>query len=290
MFFFLAEHRAGHRNEIARNKKTNQPAAKLTNQLEEPNMLKSITTKYCAGAIAAAAILICAPKAEATITGSLQVNGGAVNSLGTTIGVNPESMNFTFLGPTGIAGTNVQLSGQAISQIIGTTGQFFDSTVSILNNTGAQATLVFRFEETSTTLPNLAPGIVSAISSASGSNPNVPAVSLTAFKSTLAGTTLINIGAGFDPGGQAGPLSITGANSISKNVLVPVGPFSMIQEFTYVVAAGASINFSNSASVPSPVAVTVIPEPGSFLAGASLLGLIGGSQLLRRKRNREVAC
>lgn len=253
-------------------------------------MLKSITTKYCAGAIAVAAILICAPKAEATITGTLQVNGGAVNSLGTTVGSNPESLNFSFLGPTGIAGTNIQLSGQSNSQIIGSTGQFFDSTVSVLNNTGATATLVFHFDESSTTLTNVVAGVVSGISSFSGSNPNVPAVSLTAARSTLAGTTLINIGAGFDAGGQAGPLAITGANSISKNVLVPVGSFSMAQDFTFVLAAGASYNFSNSASVPSPVAPPAVPEPGSFLAGMSVLGLIGGSQLLRRKRNREVAC
>ena len=253
-------------------------------------MLKSITTKYCAGAIAAAAILICAPKAEATITGSLQVNGGAVNSLGTTVGVNPETLGFAFLGPTGIAGTNIQLSGQSNSIILAGVGQFFDSTVTVVNNTGAAATLVFNFSESSTTLANLAPGIVSGISSFSGSNPNVPGVSLTAASTTIAGTTLLNIGAGFDPGGIAGPLAITGANSINKNVNVPVGSFSMSQSFTYIVQAGASFNFSNSASVPTPVAVTAVPEPGSFLAGASVLGLIGGSQLLRRKRNREVTC
>ena len=254
-------------------------------------MLKHITTKYCAGIIAIASIVISAPKAEATITGSLQVDGGAVNSLGTVVGFNPETLNFSFLGATGIAGTGIQLSGQSNSQILGgTLGQLFDSTVTVNNVTAAGHTLVFHFDESSTTLPNLAPGIVLASSQASGTNPNVPAVSLTAFKTTIAGQTLINIGAGFDPGGIAGPLAITGANGITKNVVVPVGAFSMAQDFTFTIAAGGSFNFSNSAQVPTPVGVPVVPEPGSFLTGACLLGLIGGSQLLRRKRNRGVAC
>ena len=254
-------------------------------------MLKSITTKYCAGAIAAAALVIVAPKAEATITGTLQIDGGPVNVLGTTVGVNPESMNFAFLGATGIAGSGIQLSGQASSQIVGgTLGQFFDSTVSVTNTTGAGHTLVFHFDESSTTLPNIVAGVVTGSSQFSGTNPNIPLVTLSAFKTTIAGTTLTNVGAGFDPGGVAGPLTLTAANGITKNVLVPVGPFSIAQDFTFTVAAGGSFNFSNSAQVPTPAGGVAVPEPGSFLSGACLIGLLGGSQLLRRKRNREVAC
>ena len=63
--------------------------------------------------------------------------------------------------------------------------------------------------------------------------------------------------------------------------------FTIGQDYTFTVGANTSFNFSNSLSLAG---VPAVPEPGSFLAGASVLGLIGGSQLLRRKRNREVAC
>ena len=255
-------------------------------------MFKSITTKYCAGAIAVAAILICAPKAQASLVGTVTVDLTPTFSLVNQVGFNPESAPFA-VGGAGVNATGITLVGGAInSQIVGGIGQLFDSTVTV-NNTGlVSRTVTFHFEETSTTLANLAAGIVLATSNFSGTNPNAPLVSLTAFKTTINGQTLANVGLGFDPGGVLGPIGIAGAqsNGIAKNVLVPVGAFSIAQDFTFTVAAGATFNFSNSAQVPTPAAVVAVPEPGSFLAGASVLGLIGGSQLLRRKRNRGVAC
>jgi len=252
-------------------------------------MKQHIITKSIAGLIAVVGILAGASKAEASLTGTL--NG--VNLFAPVVGTNPESATYNFTGPTGFNGTGIQLAGGSVSSVIaGGQAQLFDVTLTLTNTTASTQTLTFHFDESSTTLTNASPGLVLATSAASGTNPTplVPAT-LTAFKSTVNGTSITNVGAGFDPGGVAGPLTYTLSNSVSKNVLVPVGAFDISQDFTIQMAAGASFNISNSLSVPTPSpVVTAVPEPGSLLTGASLLGLIGGSQLLRRKRNRESAC
>ena len=239
-------------------------------------MKKLNTIKFCAGLIVAAFTLIGAPKAEATLVGNVFIDGGGANLLGTAGGAAPQSFNFT----TTIAGINFQ-GGANSFYLPGPpqTGNLFDSTTSVVNTTGVNHTLHFVFTDNSFTLgPNPFTSQVDSNSSSTGTS---GANSLNLFSAVVAGSTLTHTGL---------PLALTNiaqANNKSQLVNFAGGVFTMTQDFTFTLGANGAFNFSNSIQAPGPAPV---PEPGNFIAGAGIIALIGGSQLLSRKRNRQLAC
>lgn len=240
-------------------------------------MLKSITTKYCAGAIAAAAILIGAPKADAALVGNVFIDGGGANLLGSQGGANP-IFNFA----TTISGITFQGGASSNDPGTATLATLFDSAVQINNTTGVQHTLRFVFTDNTFTAPT---GPVTANSHAAGTSPaGGSLVRLDLFSSQVAATNIVHV--------LGAPENTNFVNNSYNNdrtvgTVIPGGAFTIGQDYTFTVGAVTSFNFSNSLSI---AAVPAVPEPGNFIAGASVLALIGGSQLLSRKRNRQAAC
>lgn len=232
--------------------------------------------RTCAGILTAAGFFTAAlPEAEAGLTGFISLDGGTPVSLGSQIGVNPSFSFFNNLG-------GVSLFGGAASNAPGAASNatLFDAAVFIANNTAAQHTLHFIFQEDDFSSPTglvLATSIGSAASTTGG-------VTMDAFSSIVAGTPIITGGL---------PVAITpgfpysNSTSSASPIAIPAGAFAMSQDFTMTLLANASVNFSNSlAATPFP-AVGPVPEPGTIIYGVAMVS-IGLSQLIRRRRIRSI--
>lgn len=233
--------------------------------------------RTCAGILTAAGIFTAAlPKAEAVLTGFITLDGGTPVSLGSQIGVNPSFSFFNNLG-------GVSLFGGVASNAPGTASNatLFDAAVFIANNTAAQHSLHFIFQEDAFFSPT---GLVLATSNGSAAS-TTGGVSMDAFSSIVAGTPIVTGGLPFaiTPG-----FPYSNSTCSASPISIPAGAFAISQDFTMTLLAGASVNFSNSLGVtPFPVFAPV-PEPGTVIYGVALIS-IGLSQLIRRRRIRLVA-
>ncbi len=240
-------------------------------------MFKHITTKYCAGLITAA-ILVVAPRAEATLFGTLQVGANPVFDLTTTGGVAGANPSFNFTGT--VNGVQLITTG-ASSNSPGTTpfSGLFDSSVQVFNDTALTLTLRFVFTDDGFTLPN---GLANAVSNASGTSPIAPTVRLLSFLSDVDGTSNVHVlGTESTVGFQNSAFS----DSEGFSPTITATPnFTVFQDFTFEVAPGARLNFSNSLSI-SGVGSSV-PEPGTALSGLAMAGLCG---MVRRRREKAAA-
>lgn len=92
---------------------------------------------------------------------------------------------------------------------------------------------------------------------------------------SVASQSLSFLGVSFTAGEQIGRVRITSGNAALTAALNDGGITDLVAMDDFIYS--------------EPVAAVAVPEPGNFLTGAGVIFLLAGSQLLGRKRSRQIA-